>query len=368
MKLKITVNRIWSFVVFAFLAKLIFFLYLKWFPSDEPMFGGGNDADFYHLYAIGYYEIVNYTDTVSLWPVLLNLLNELNLYNREKLTYVIFGTSIILLPFLYYQTVKIKNYEFNLVKAGSILLVIFYPSIFFYTVDVYRDIFMFIILLICFVIYKKILESNGTAGYFYFLIYLSLSFLLFTLRNYLGAALIISPFVYFILLKTKKYIKTWVVVYFTILILLKIFGGLDELLSYRERFLQTDGGTTIGISLLNQNSFMFLFYYLYSIIVQLFGLFIVSLLSIFVFIFESVPFTLAFIYLIRNVNFMDKFVIFLLTFFVIYTSIWLLGNDNLGTATRLRIPSYLVIFACMFIVYQRKMITGFKTLKTSKEI
>ena len=216
MKLKITVNRIWSFVVFAFLAKLIFFLYLKWFPSDEPMFGGGNDADFYHLYAIGYYEIVNYTDTVSLWPVLLNLLNELNLYNREKLTYVIFGTSIILLPFLYYQTVKIKNYEFNLVKAGSILLVIFYPSIFFYTVDVYRDIFMFTILLICFVIYKKILESNGTAGYFYFLIYLSLSFLLFTLRNYLGAALIISPFVYFILLKTKKYIKTCVVVYFTI--------------------------------------------------------------------------------------------------------------------------------------------------------
>ena len=65
---------------------------------------------------------------------------------------------------------------------------------------------------------------------------------------------------------------------------------------------------------------------------------------------------------------MDKFVIFLLTFFVIYTSIWLLGNDNLGTATRLRIPSYLVIFACMFIVYQRKMITGFKTLKMSKEI
>ena len=108
---------------------------------------------------------------------------------------------------------------------------------------------------------------------------------------------------------------------------------------------------------------MFLFYYLYSLIVQLFGLFIVNLLSLFTFIFESVPFTLAFIYLIKNVKFMDKFVIFLLTFFVIYTSIWLLGNDNLGTATRLRIPSYLVIFACMFIVYQTKIIMSLESIK-----
>jgi hypothetical protein len=45
----------------------------------------------------------------------------------------------------------------------------------------------------------------------------------------------------------------------------------------------------------------------------------------------------------------------LLVFFVIYTTVWLLGNDNLGTAIRLRILSYLVIFACMFIAYQEKV-------------
>ena len=356
MKIKISENRIWSLVIFSFLTKLLFFFYLKWFPSDEPMFGGGNDADYYHGYALGYYETVT-----SIWPTILRFLNEVNLYDREKLTYILFGTSIILLPYLYYQVVKIKNYEFNLVKASSILLVIFYPSIFFYTIDIYRDIFMFLILLICFIFYKKVLESNKAIGYFYFLIFLILSYFLFLLREYLGIALILSPFVYLILLKTKKYIKTWIVVYIAILILLKIFGKLDEVLNYREIF--STGGTTIGIKLLDQNSFMFLFYYLYSLIVQLFGLFFVNLLSIFVFILESVPFTYAFIYLIKNIKFMDKFVIFLLTFFVIYTSIWLLGNDNLGTATRLRIPSYLVIFASMFIVYQRKIITDYKTKK-----
>jgi len=33
----------------------------------------------------------------------------------------------------------------------------------------------------------------------------------------------------------------------------------------------------------------------------------------------------------------------------------LIGDDNLGTAVRLRVPSYLVIFACMFIVYQESI-------------
>jgi hypothetical protein len=60
---------------------------------------------------------------------------------------------------------------------------------------------------------------------------------------------------------------------------------------------------------------------------------------------------------------MNKFAIFLLTFFTIYTTIWLLGNDNLGTAVRLRVPSYLVIFACMFIVYQTKIVVGYEIIK-----
>ena len=63
---------------------------------------------------------------------------------------------------------------------------------------------------------------------------------------------------------------------------------------------------------------------------------------------------------------MNRFVVFLLTFFVIYTTIWLLGNDNLGTAVRLRIPSYLVIYACMFIIYQTKIVVDYEKIKRKK--
>ena len=60
---------------------------------------------------------------------------------------------------------------------------------------------------------------------------------------------------------------------------------------------------------------------------------------------------------------MYKFAVFLGTFFVIYSSIWLLGNDNLGTAGRLRIPSYLAIFASMFITYQTKIVVIYEKIK-----
>lgn len=362
MKVRITEGRIWSLVYFITILKVILFIFFTRISPEYSLVGGGNDADYYNNYALGYSNVV-----ANYWPIILRFLNEIGYYNRETLSLILFAISITLLPYLYYKMIKIPGDEIKLVKAGSIFLVIFYPSIFLFTLDIYRDIFMFIILALSLIIYKKILETNKSRNKFYFLIYLSLSYFLYLLRDYLGFALLLTPFVYLILSKTKKYIKTWIIGYFAILILVKIFGGLDEVLDYRERF--ELGGTTLGIKLFDQNPFMFLFYYFYSILAQLFSLYLVNLNSIISFIFESIPFTLAFIYLSKNVKFMSKFVIFLLTFFVIYSTIWLLGNDNLGTAVRLRIPSYLVIFASMFIVYQTKIVAGYEMIKSkSKEI
>ena len=362
MKVRIREDRIWLFVYVIIILKVIFYIFFTWISPEYSLVGGGNDADYYHGYALGYYNIA-----VNYWPIILRFLNEIGFYNRETLSLILFAISITLLPYLYYKIIKIQGDEIKPVKAGSIFWIVFYPSIFVYTLDIYRDIFMFTIFLLTLLVYRKILETNGLRDNVYFLIYLSLTYFLYLLREYLGFALFLTPFVYLIVSKTKNYIKTWIIGYFAILILVKTFGGLDEVLDYREGFEQ--GGTTLGIKLLDQNLFMFFFYYFYSVLAQLFSLFLVNLNSIIVFIFESIPFTLAFIYLLKNVKFMSKFVIFLLTFFVIYSTIWLLGNDNLGTAVRLRVPSYLVIFACTFIVYQTKIVTGYEMIKSkSKEI
>jgi hypothetical protein len=83
-------------------------------------------------------------------------------------------------------------------------------------------------------------------------------------------------------------------------------------------------------------------------------LFLVNGSAVFVFLFESLPFIFALFYVFKNIRFATNFVKYLIVFFVIYTTIWVMGNDNLGTAVRLRVPGYLAIFACMLIIYQEK--------------
>ena len=361
MKIGFSINRIWTFVVIVLILKIVFYIYFSLF-LDGVVLGGGNDAEYYNLYALGYYDHLGYAS--SYWPLMLRFLNEYGLYDRQIITTILFISSITLLPLIFYSVVKINSDENKLVKAGSYFLIIFYPTIFYVTSDVYRDVVMFILFLLSLLIYKKILESTFSIRIFYFLIYLSLAFLLFLLRPYLGFALAVTPFIYLILSKTKNYYKRWIIFYFVILILIQVTGGLNEILEYRENFDTFGaGGTTFGISLLGKNPITFLFYYFLSILFQLFGFFLVNILSVFSFFFESIFFIFAFFFLQKNTKFMNSFVIFLLTFFVIYSTIWLLGNDNLGTAVRLRIPSYLAVFASMFITYQIKVASIYKKIK-----
>jgi len=354
MKITISEKRIWLFVVIALLFKIALFIYYKMFITGT-IFGGGNDADYYHLYALGDFNLA-----VNYWPIILRFLNEMGYYNRNVITWITFVTSITLQPYLYYKMVKIQADEIKPVMAGSFFLIVFYPTMFYFSTDVFREVYMFIALLLCLLLYKKFLETNWQKGFVYIFIYVGLTYFLYLMRPYLGFSIALTPFVYLIFSKTRRYVKTWIILYLVILMLVKNFGGIDELLSYREGFSRFGtGGTTMGIGLLNKGPIMFFYYYFYTLVGQLFGLYWVNLNSIIVFLFESVAFILAFIYLSKNIKFMTKFASFLITFFVIYTTIWLLGNDNLGTAVRLRIPSYLVIFASMFIVYQTKVVIGY---------
>jgi len=365
-QVRILENRIWLLAFIAMVLKILLFIYFKWFNQGIDFLGGGNDADYYNNYALGYNPSTNnpVDFAANYWPVILRFLNENGLYDRDVIVLILFVTSITLLPYLYYKLIKIQADEIKPVKAGSIFLIIFYPSIFIYTMDIYREVLMFTILFLSFLIYKKILETNRLRDNVYFLIYLSLAYFLYLLRPYLGFALALAPFVYLLLSKTKRYFKTWIIIYFVVLVLINVSGGLDEILHYREHFrISSEGGSTLGIGLLDKNPIMFIFYYIYSILGQLFGLFLVNQFAFYIFFLESVPFILAFIYLLKNIKFIPKFAIFLLTFFIIYSTVWLLGNDNLGTAIRLRIPSYFIIFACMFIVYQTKIVVGYEKIK-----
>jgi hypothetical protein len=143
--------------------------------------------------------------------------------------------------------------------------------------------------------------------------------------------------------------------YIIFLVVVNISGLFDPILKYRGEYGFTDGGATLGIGLIGHNPVSFIFLYFYSFFSQVFGLFFINISSVVVFFAESVPFIFSFYYVLKNIRFITSFGKYLVVFFVIYTTIWVMGNDNLGTAVRLRVPSYLSIFACMLIIYQEKI-------------
>ena len=176
MRLIISEKRIWSFVLISFLLKITYFIYYR-ASIEGSVFGGGNDADYYHRYALGFYNLA-----VNFWPILLRFLNEMGFYDRNIITIITFILSITILPFLFYKMVKIQTDEIKPVMAVSFLLVIFYPTIFYITVDIYREVTMFIFLLLCLIIYKKILGVKLLNSFIYFLIYFGLTYFLYLMR------------------------------------------------------------------------------------------------------------------------------------------------------------------------------------------
>ena len=99
---------------------------------------------------------------------------------------------------------------------------------------------------------------------------------------------------------------------------------------------------------------MFLIDYILSVFYQLFGVYIFDLKSLFVFISESILFIYMLLYVILNIKYADKFIVFLLKFFILYASIWTIANANLGTAIRLRMFNYFSIYLCYFYILYAK--------------
>ncbi|EAQ70089.1 hypothetical protein RS9917_04620 [Synechococcus sp. RS9917] len=230
------------------------------------------------------------------------------------------------------------------------LIILFYPSLFIFSLDIYRDVLMVFLCLIIFAIVSYLLQSPFSLIKIFFLFnFLLLSFILFKLRPYLGLASIIPLFIKYRLFGHRLFYFFGFLVIF--LLAFFISGFLDPILNYRgsEGFIV--GGSSFGITLLNLNPFSFFGSFILSYIYQVFGLYFSSISSVFVFAVETLPFLFAFSFVVRKRHLLDSYSLYLVYFFVIYTVIFVLGNDNLGTAIRLRIPSYLAVYIVSLRLY-----------------
>lgn len=134
----------------------------------------------------------------------------------------------------------------------------------------------------------------------------------------------------------------------TLLFLAYSIGALDALVEYRASFDPNEAGSTLGLDF--TNPVLFLPNLALSILGQLFGLYITNPFAVILLLIETLPFVSMLFYIIKNIKLADSFARFLIIFFVLYSSVWLIGNDNLGTAVRLRLYNYFAVYICFFIL------------------
>lgn len=339
---KISNKFLFIFIFIFIISKIIVFYMIK---NDflNIGLGGGNDADYYHEYAIGYADYA-----VNIWPEILRLLNNLGLYSREYVSYFLLFLNLFIVPILVTNLSNLSSKNNQKYYFYSFLLCLIYPTLFFYTFDVYRDVFMvFSFLVGCIVVKKSLNNSNFLYFSLLYVLAIAIGFFLLKLRPYLGYAFLLSLVLWKIKF-TKKRIIFLSIVYFLTLFVANYIGLLSTLTEYRSGFEEGGGGSTLGLNF--SNPIMFFPNFILSTLGQLFGLYITNPFAIVLLLFETLPFVFMLVYVIKNIKLADNFIRFLIIFFVLYASVWLIGNDNLGTAVRLRMYNYLAIYICFFYI------------------
>lgn len=339
-------NLIFLFIFVTFCLKIfIYFLIKNDFISFN--FGGGSDADYYHNYTLGYVDIA-----VNIWPVILRFFNDLGLYSREGVSYFFLFLNLFIIPVLVAKLSGLNFKKDQKYYLYSVLLCLIYPTLFFYTFDIYRDVFMVLSFLVGCLIVKKSLNSNNFIVFsFFYILAILIGLFLLALRPYLGYAFLLALVLWKIKL-TKKRIFFFAILYFFALFIANYIGIFERLTEYRSSFEDGDGGSTLGLNF--SNPVMFIPNFILSTLGQLFGLYVTNPFAVILLLVETVPFFAMLVYLVKNIKLADSFVRFLIIFFVLYASVWLIGNDNLGTAVRLRMYNYLVVYICFFYILKVK--------------
>lgn len=325
----------------------VFFYFLIKNDYISIRLGGGSDAGYYHNYALGYSDVA-----VNFWPVILRFLNDFGFYSRDGISYLFLFTNLFIIPFLVCKLSSLNFQNSQKHYLYSVLLCLIYPTLFFFTFDIYRDVFMVLTFLVGCLIVKKCLRSSNFISFSYFYILAILvGFFLLALRPYLGYAFLIALVLWKIKL-TKKRILLFAIIYFFVLFIANYIGVFESLTEYRSGFEEGEGGSTLGLDF--SNPVMFIPNFILSILGQLFGLYVTNPLAIALFFTETVPFIFMFFYILKNIKYANSFIQFLIVFFVLYASVWLIGNDNLGTAVRLRLYNYLAVYICFFYILKLK--------------
>lgn len=323
-----------AFVAILCLKICAYLLYLVmggggWFPL--------NDANDYHAVAQG-----RVVDDARTWGHFLKYLNDIGLYDRTVIGSLIFICNCIVMPWLLYMAIwngreSIKAENWWLIAAISA-----YPTLTFFSLDIYKDLPMVLLFLAAICIVKRMIASSAkvlSINYFkYLMCLLIILVLIYPLRFYLALSIVVALFGCVIFNNSKRLVSFFFLFNLSLIILNEM--GAFDWLKYEFRPSQVKAGSAYGIDF---NDGYFLFNFWLSFAANIYGIYMFGLAAKLLFLLESVPAIILSGYLWINRQYIDRFITFLIVFFLVYSAAWVVGIDVLGTAVRYRVFNYLVL-------------------------
>lgn len=350
-------KQVWFLVLFfvgLFIIKVAGYL----FSDRTDWHQKRGDAEQYHAFALGLDD-----RAYSVWSWILRFLHEINLYSREGVSVVLFLLASLIVPILAgYSAIpgwaaRRRDYTDGTDTRAfwlTSIVVALYPPLLYFSLDIYRDVFMVFVFCIGLLAVKASIEVESTAWRCAWLTTgVAIAYVLYLLRPYLGFGFVVALAGMHIFHLHNAKLRAWSIFYLLCVWIFFGVGMLDTVaIDYREGFSRVDAGSTFGIKF--NEILLFLPQFLQSWIYQIGGLYFHKPIALLPFLFESVPFMLMAGYVLKNRRYADRFVDFLVVFFFVYATIWVLGNDNLGTAIRLRMFNYLAVMIAWGTVIRRK--------------
>jgi len=229
--------------------------------------------------------------------------------------------------------------------------------------SIYRDIWIYFFYTVSIYLMGKIIFQKA---YRFLFLLLPGMFLLGGFRTYALVAFIVATVLNLFMRNSKNLMKYTVgaiiifTIYYTFFIDLRlpiVHMSLRGALAFRQLGVEVlNGGSNMYINLNQSNIILFLLNYFYSFIGNLVGPFfwnINSGMQLLVFIFESIPMIAILYYLIKHRHELSKEEIFVLVYAIVWIAFIALSNDNIGTATRLRVNGWIPILLVFISLWSR---------------
>lgn len=339
------------------------------------LFGGGDDGYFYWEQAK---NISHGQDAIltSIYPVIIGYLLKITGIENVYIIRLFNLLGFIILLILSYYTVSLI-FKFNDIRleksyiydAKNLLLICFlcYSSLLMYAnLSIFRDIWIYSLYLLSVILSIKLIFQRNNKLLNIFLL-LPVLWLLGEFRSYalLGFVLSISCYFFYKIL-IKRFNLVFIIfsifvvygVYYTIYIDFNVpivNKSLRDILNYRWSGLTIYfGGSQMNIRLDESNYFIFLINYVHSYIGNLIGPLpwhIKGISTLIIFFIESIPMLLILYFLWKKRDILTIVQKYILVHFFVWIGLIAISNDNLGTATRLRVMGWILVLIVFVVTY-----------------